>query len=70
MDTLINQNVREEAKSSGFRLVLQLLCDTAQWVSRLCLLMMTIIIGWQVFARYVLNASPSWSETTSISLVG
>lgn len=70
MDTLINQNVREEAKSSGIRLVLQMLCDVAQWISRLCLLLMTVIIGWQVFARYVLNSSPSWSETTSISLMG
>lgn len=30
---------------------------------------MTLIIGWQVFARYVLNASPSWSEQASLVLM-
>lgn len=30
---------------------------------------MTLIIGWQVFARYVLNASPSWSEQGSLVLM-
>jgi len=33
------------------------------------LLVMTGIIGWQVFARYVLNASPSWSEQASLVLM-
>lgn len=33
------------------------------------LLAMTAIIGWQVFARYVLNASPSWSEQASLVLM-
>lgn len=30
---------------------------------------MTIIVGWQVFARYVLNDSPSWSEPLSLYLM-
>jgi TRAP-type C4-dicarboxylate transport system permease small subunit len=30
---------------------------------------MTLIIGWQVFARYVLNASPAWSETAALLLM-
>ncbi|TPP04644.1 TRAP transporter small permease [Rhizobium glycinendophyticum] len=30
---------------------------------------MTLIIGWQVFARYVLNNSPSWSEPLSLQLM-
>jgi TRAP-type C4-dicarboxylate transport system permease small subunit len=30
---------------------------------------MTLIIGWQVFARYVLNASPAWSETVALLLM-
>ncbi|WP_297732801.1 TRAP transporter small permease [uncultured Maricaulis sp.] len=33
------------------------------------LAVMTLIIGWQVFARYVLNASPSWSEQASLVLM-
>tara|TARA_R110000868_G_scaffold101630_2_gene279684 strand:- start:2994 stop:3512 length:519 start_codon:yes stop_codon:yes gene_type:complete len=38
-------------------------------VSALGLLAMSAIIGWQVFARYVLNASPSWSEQASLVLM-
>jgi TRAP-type C4-dicarboxylate transport system permease small subunit len=31
---------------------------------------MTIIIGWQVYARYVLNSSPSWTEQAALYLMG
>ena len=30
---------------------------------------MTAVIGWQVFARYVLNASPAWTESTALLLM-
>lgn len=33
------------------------------------LLIMTVVIGWQVFGRYVLNASPAWSETLALILM-
>ena len=33
------------------------------------LVAMTLIIGWQVYARYVLNASPSWAEQLSLILM-
>lgn len=33
------------------------------------LLIMTAVIGWQVFGRYVLQSSPSWSEQTSLLLM-
>ena len=33
------------------------------------LLAMTAIVGWQVFGRYVLNSSPSWSEQLSLTLM-
>lgn len=33
------------------------------------LLIMTMIIGWQVFGRYVLNASPAWSEQAALVLM-
>jgi TRAP-type C4-dicarboxylate transport system permease small subunit len=38
-------------------------------VSAAGLVLMTLIIGWQVFARYVLNASPAWSETAALLLM-
>ncbi len=33
------------------------------------LLVMTAIVGWQVFGRYVLNASPDWSEQAALTLM-
>lgn len=33
------------------------------------LVLMTAIIAWQVFGRYVLNSSPSWSEQASLTLM-
>ncbi|MEO9599383.1 TRAP transporter small permease [Parasphingorhabdus sp.] len=39
------------------------------WVAAAGLVAMTLIIGWQVYARYILNASPSWSEQTALLLM-
>jgi TRAP-type C4-dicarboxylate transport system permease small subunit len=36
-----------------------------RWFSGLGLLLMTVIIGWQVFARYVLNDSTAWAESAA-----
>ena len=33
------------------------------------LVLMTAIIGWQVFGRYVLNSSPSWAEQAALILM-
>ena len=33
------------------------------------LVLMTAVIGWQVFGRFVLQASPSWSEQTAMVLM-
>ena len=33
------------------------------------LTVMTLVISWQVFARYVLNASPPWSEAAALILM-
>jgi len=41
----------------------------ALWFSGAGLLAMTAIIFWQVIARYVLNASPAWSEQTALILM-
>ena len=44
----------------------------ADWLVKIAaigLVLMTGIIGWQVFGRYVLNSSPSWSEQASLTLM-
>ncbi len=44
----------------------------ADWLVRISavgLVLMTAIIGWQVFGRYALNSTPSWSEQASLALM-
>lgn len=38
-------------------------------ISAAGLVLMTLIIGWQVFARFILNASPAWSESAALLLM-
>lgn len=38
-------------------------------VAALGLLVMTLIVGWQVFGRFVLHSSPSWSEQAALTLM-
>jgi len=40
----------------------KLLVKAADLVSVICLSVMTVIVGWQVFGRFVLNDTPKWSE--------
>lgn len=40
-----------------------------RWFALLGLWCMTCIFGWQVFARYVLNASPSWTGQAALLLM-
>ena len=49
--------------------VSRFLSRAALYASALGLVGMTLIIGWQVFARYVLNAAPSWTEQASLLLM-
>lgn len=57
-------------------MILSLLSSFNRWVSRLAhwsagfgLILMTVIISWQVFARYVLNRSPAWAEQAALLLM-
>ncbi len=38
-------------------------------ISGLCIVIMTVVIPWGVFTRYVLNSASSWPEPLSILLV-
>lgn len=48
---------------------LRLLSNICLYLAGAGVVAMTGIIGWQVFGRYVLNDSPSWSEPLSIQLM-
>jgi TRAP-type C4-dicarboxylate transport system permease small subunit len=41
----------------------------ALWLSGIGLIVMTVFIAWQIFGRYVLNQSPSWTEPASLLLM-
>ncbi len=46
--------------------------QTSNWLIRVSaagLIAMTAIIGWQVFGRFVLGSSPSWTEQASLVLM-
>lgn len=56
--------------------MLQHLSSFNRTISRICLwssgfglFLMTAIIGWQVFARYILNDTPHWSEKFCLLLM-
>jgi len=42
---------------------------TCLWFSAFGLVLMTGTIGWQVYARYILNDTPSWSEKFCLLLM-
>jgi TRAP-type C4-dicarboxylate transport system permease small subunit len=39
------------------------------WLAAIGLVAMTIMVAWQVFCRYVLNNSPSWTEPGAVMLM-
>ena len=41
----------------------------ALWLAGIGLVLMTVFVAWQVFCRYVLNNSPSWTEPGSVMLM-
>lgn len=48
---------------------MRLISDILIKIGAAGLIVMTAIIGWQVFGRFVLNASPSWSEQAALILM-
>ncbi len=45
------------------------IADVILMIAAAGLALMTVIVGWQVFGRYVLNSSPSWSEQAALTLM-
>ncbi len=52
-----------------FSRILERLAGIALALSAAGLFLMTLTIGWQVFGRKVLNASPAWSESLALLLM-
>ncbi|MFC0245507.1 TRAP transporter small permease [Falsochrobactrum ovis] len=49
--------------------ILRYISTIALFISAIGMMAMTIIVGYQVFARFILNNSPSWTEGTSILIM-
>ncbi|MCO5063039.1 MAG: TRAP transporter small permease [Rhizobiaceae bacterium] len=49
--------------------VLSRLNTLALYLAGLGLVVMTVMVAWQVFCRYVLNDSPSWTEPGAVMLM-
>lgn len=47
----------------------QVMSDLLVKAAAFGLVLMTAIVGWQVFGRYVLNSTPSWSEEAALTLM-
>jgi TRAP-type C4-dicarboxylate transport system permease small subunit len=54
----------------AFSAALAVLSRAAIFVAGLALVAMTIVVGWGVFGRFVLNDTPSWAEASALLLLG
>jgi len=59
---------RDPGRHPGQRL-LDRIADVAIYVAVAALLGLVVVQGWQVFARYVINDSPSWTEPVTLLLL-
>ncbi|WP_230531270.1 TRAP transporter small permease [Microvirga roseola] len=57
------------AELAALSRILAVVNRAALWIAGFGLVLMTVFIAWQVFGRYVLNQSPSWTEPASLLLM-
>lgn len=50
--------------------ILSAISAVCLWIAGIGLVGMTAVVGWQVFGRYVLNSTPTWSEPLTLQLMG
>ncbi|HRO11815.1 TRAP transporter small permease [Amaricoccus sp.] len=55
-----------QQRLQGIARILGALAQISLWIASIGMVAMTVLVSWQVFARYVLHASPSWTEPASI----
>lgn len=52
-----------------FSAVLSVVSRLALWISGTGLVIMTVMVAWQVFGRYVLGSTPRYAEATAVMLM-
>lgn len=45
------------------------MCGVSEWICGVSLVFLTVIFGWLVYGRYVLNSTPTWVEQVSLLLI-
>ncbi len=60
---------KNQHQKSSFDKFLDVLSDISTVISGVGLVILTVIFGWLVYGRYVLNATPTWVEQVSLLLV-
>ncbi len=55
--------------TTGLQRWLQVLASVARHIAALAMLALVAVQGWQVFARYVINDSPGWTEPVTMLLL-
>ncbi|HEX7990072.1 MAG TPA: TRAP transporter small permease [Stenotrophomonas sp.] len=58
-----------QAAPAGLQRVLEKVADVVIYIAVAALLGLVVVQGWQVFARYVINDSPSWTEPVTLLLL-
>lgn len=49
--------------------LLDFLALVCRWITGVSLVVLTVLFGWLVYGRYILNATPTWVEQTALLLV-
>ena len=62
-------NLRTSAEPAAWQHLSRQLARLAQAIAGLALALLVLVHAWQVFARYVLNASPGWTEPLALLLL-
>ncbi|MGD9967997.1 MAG: TRAP transporter small permease [Hyphomonadaceae bacterium] len=57
------------AKRSGVTGAFDILAGAAVAIAAMSLVGLVLVLAWQVIGRYVLNASPSWTEPVALTLM-
>ena len=57
------------SNSQVFDRAAERLANTVSRIAAAGLVLMTLVIAWQVFGRYVLNDSPPWSESAALVIM-
>ena len=65
----MSDDLKEPHPKSAYDKFLDLISAISTLVASIGLVVLTVIFGWLVYGRYVLNSTPTWVEQVSLLLV-